>query len=359
MWPLVGIILMPVLWSLTRHRWSAGLVPAMYALMATRGLIESGAVYFERTEVFGVVLWLAAAIPHYLAGIVAWYAKSSRRVFIGIPLLCLLLIIPPFMLVGWAHPLLASGLVFPHAGLWSLALCLLLMIAIAHLLPKPKTLLILVGCVALQAYFRYTPPAINITPDWRVHYTDVQEVITPEPLKALRRQWSLQNMLDSEKVQVFPESVGGIWDDFLASTWTYTVPEDMTVLLGAFILQNHHWRNVVIAVNHDDASVIYTQRLPMTGGMFNPFSQTHFSADWLGDSTATVAGQRVGFAMCFEHVVLWPMIQTTAAKPTLVYAPASIWWASSQLQNAQRQSLRLWQLWLGVPVIESINGVKS
>ena len=82
---------------------------------------------------------------------------------------------------------------------------------------------------------------------------------------------------------------------------------------------------------------------------------------WFGQSHGELVGRhgvmRAGFALCFEHVVLWPMLQTTLTRPDVVIAPASIWWAPLSLQNAQRHSLRLWALWLDVPVIESINGV--
>ena len=116
--PLALIGLIPVLWTLVSNRWLAGFVPACYVLAATRGLIGGSMVFFDHGALFGVILWLAAAVPHYFAGVLCWQRQRTARILCGIPLLCLALALPPVMLVGWAHPLLAAGLWLPqlHPG---------------------------------------------------------------------------------------------------------------------------------------------------------------------------------------------------------------------------------------------------
>lgn len=357
-WPLASIIVIPVLWSRISHRYIAGLIPAFYALFATRGLIEGSAIYFERDIGFGLCLWLIAAIPHYFAGLFAWFTKPKKRVYLGIPLLCLFLVLPPVMLVGWAHPLLAAGLWFPKAGLGSIGLCLGLMVFLAMNVSAKWRISVMV-LIAIQAIYRSEAPSINTTPNWVAHHTQFPDIDTVTPLSLLQRHWTMQNQVEQPAIHVFPESVGGDWNHFLADSWQYAIPEQATVLLGAYLYQQGYWQNIVVSINKHSHEVIYTQRLPMTAGMYNPFSTTRFQANWWGKSVANVNGKRVGFAICFEHVVLWPMLQTAWQHPDIVIAPASIWWSPKSLQLAQRQSLRLWQLWLNAPIIESINGVKS
>lgn len=357
-WPLAATLLLPVLWSRVSHRWLAGLVPALYALVATRGLIQGSAVYFDTHLGFGGLLWLAAAIPHYLAGVLAWFSRLKMRVYVGIPLLCLWLLLPPVMLVGWTHPLLAAGLWFPRLGIGSLLGGLALMVFIAANPPR-RYLFTLLALISVQAIMRHAPLPINATPNWIAHDTALPTLTRATPLAILQRQWDLQTQVNGAGVHVFPESVAGVWKDFLSNDWINTVGDDATVLMGAYQHTGVDWQNVILAINRHGSRVIYQQRLPMTAGMFNPFSKTHFVANWGGQSVVNFNGQRVGFALCFEQVVLLTMLQTTWQRPDILVAPANIWWSPRSLQLAQRQSLRLWQHWLGIPVIEAINGVKS
>lgn len=369
---LMPVVLMPILWTLPNNRWIAGLVPAVYAMIATRGLISGCVVFFERGLVFALLLWIAAGVPHYLAGVVAWQRGRARRVYLGVPCLCLLLALPPVMLVGWAHPLLAAGLWFPHFGLWALPASLLLMMFIAScFLPVPRflrlrvvVLLVLISSACAQ----YRAPQINTTNNYVVHHTafnvGVHGAPRPDALEMLKRhrqmQASVAQTLAQGRVHVFPESVGGAWDRFIEADWMHFLGHleaDTVVLMGAYREDEKYATGVLVELSAQGARDLYIQRLPMTGGMFNPFDpKRHFSAHWLASSVVNLAGERVGIAICFEHVVLLPMIQTTLAKPNVLIAPASIWWSPVQLQRAQRQSLRLWGLWLRRPIIEVING---
>lgn len=369
--PLALIGLIPVLWTLVGNRWLAGFVPAFYALSATRGLIGGSMMFFDRGALFGVILWLAAAVPHYCAGVLCWQRQRTARILCGIPLLCLVLALPPVMLVGWAHPLLAAGLWLPqlHPGWLALPGMLALMIIVSATLYQPRigrcSFLLLAGGYAVA---HYRAPTINTAPLVRAHQTrfaiGTYGAAPPDALTILRRHWQMQAMLDADSLDslldVFPESVGGNWDDYLAGQWQDYLRAHhphKTVLMGAYRRNQGRPEGIIVAITANGVRTLYTQRLPMTGGMYNPFGTeaNRFRAHWLGTSTAEVAGLRAGFAICFEHVVLWPMLQTTFSRPEIVIAPASIWWAPPQLQNAQRQSLRLWALWLGVPVIEAIN----
>lgn len=370
-WPLAPVILLPVVWSWAGQRWLAGLVPALYVLAATRGLIAGSEAFFARGSVFAVLLWLAAALPLWLVGMLCWHPRHLRRVVVGIPVLCLAWLLPPVMLVGWAHPLLAAGWWLPGMGIWALPLALVLLMLFAAFARHPATPVLLVLIIG-QALWRHPSPAINRHADIAAHHTAFAIGTAGSPLPdrqtLLKRHWYMQAMLDdapNARIHVFPESVAGFWDDYLAMQWQGFLARahpGKTVLLGAYRREGERPEGVVVAVNASTSRVVYVQRLPMTGGMVNPFGDRHehFVSHWFGQSHGELVGRhgvmRAGFALCFEHVVLWPMLQTTLTRPDVVIAPASIWWAPLSLQNAQRQSLRLWALWLDVPVIESLNG---
>ena len=355
--PLRAIIFIPVLWAKTSNRWIAGLVPAIYALLATRGFISGAAIFFEKSLILGIFIWLIAAIPHYLAGTLLWFKNPQYRYFLGIPLLCLVWTLPPLMFVGWANPLLSAGLWFPKLGFLALALTLVLMIFFAKV-KNLKFLVLIPITVLISAYCRYEKPQINNLNGWTVHNSNFSSQPKNTAYELLERQRQLINSIkDTNTIHIFPEMVSGSWDNFLANYWISSIHSNNKVLLGAYIFENNNYHNVVIKIDKN-SKIIYRQRFPMTLGMFNPFSPTHFPIHSKEKSVINIDNQKVGFLLCFEQVILLPMLQTLRDKPNLIVASSNLWWSPKSLQLAQRQSLRLFQSLIGVPVLESINGVK-
>lgn len=355
--PLVSSLLIPVLWSCASNRLSAALIPALYAMCATRGLIQGSATFFDKPIAFGVLLWALSGLPHALAGALAFCKDKNKRIAVGIPFLCILLILPPALFVGWVHPLLSSGIVFPNTGIAGFVYGLLLMMLCAYLTNKLHMFVRFIALVLALAIYNNTAQNINQTPNFYAHPTEFSQVTLKKPQEIIARHWQLQNEVQQAGVHVFPESIGGVWDDFIGGMWQKRIPEQAQVLIGANIYTNHEWQNVMILINQKEHKVFYLQRLPMTAGMFNPFSKDNYPARfWQNNSVVRLGDQRLGIALCFEQVVMWTIIQTIWQKPDIIIAPLSIWWAPLSLKNAQRQSLRLWQRLINKPVIEAING---
>ncbi len=64
----------------------------------------------------GLLLWFAASSVYVTVHVVLWtnregWQKSSRYVAA-----CLVMAVPPFGILGWAHPITAAGVLFPRWG---------------------------------------------------------------------------------------------------------------------------------------------------------------------------------------------------------------------------------------------------
>lgn len=368
------IVVVPVLWSLASNRYFAGLILALYSLIATRGFIEGSAVFFDRSIVFGCLLWLGGSLPWFISGILCWQRNLARRIWVGIPLLCLVLAVPPMIVFGWAHPLLASGLWFPTLQLWAVPATLAVIILLAlsvHGYANRRSIQYIqyavLSLVVVQAVWFYRSPNIKQSEQIVTHDTafDVgTHGRTTTALQALQRQWKMQAMLGKSPqatIDIFPESVGDFMDDFVLSQWQYhlSLYPHKTVIIGGYERTGKQLQAVLFAITADSKTTFYRQRLPMTAGMYNPFTDDGFQPRWFETATQSLNGSRFGVAICFEYVVLLPVMQLISSKPDAVIAVASSWWSPKQLSQAQSQSLRLTARLANVPVFTATNGANQ
>jgi hypothetical protein len=98
------------------------------------------------------------------------------------------------------------------------------------------------------------------------------------------------------------------------------------------------------------------QRIPVPGGMWNPFVRDGFAMDILGNGTADVSGQRLAVLICYEQLLVWPMLRSAAASPTLLVGISNLAWCPSHLLPAvQLACLRSWARLFRLPFLSATN----
>lgn len=102
-------IAFPALWSLALSRGMAALVSVAYFLAASRGLPQGVAAFYASDLWPGLLLWLFASSAFVLVHSVLWTKRDGWRRAVRFSVACGLMTIPPFGIVGWAHPLNAAG----------------------------------------------------------------------------------------------------------------------------------------------------------------------------------------------------------------------------------------------------------
>ena len=101
----------------------------------------------------------------------------------------------------------------------------------------------------------------------------------------------------------------------------------------------------------------YHQRIPVPGGMWNPFHPPGGVAlDLLGPGTVDVGDQRAVILICYEQLLTWPMLRSAIEKPTLLIAISNEAWTSATIvPRVQHTCVRAWARLFGLPVIPAIN----
>ena len=65
---------------------------------------------------------------------------------------------------------------------------------------------------------------------------------------------------------------------------------------------------------------------------------------------------RVASLICYEQLLMWPVILSLVERPDVLIAPANDWWANeTNLPEIQRQSVFAWARLFGIPAIWSTN----
>ena len=360
-WGQGAAILMPVLWAATNNRWAAGLVVMAYTTAASRGLVSGVAEFFSTNLAHGLAIWLAAGLITGLTGAACWHRSQTGRALM-LPVLLLALVLPPVGLVGWAHPVTAAGWLFPGTAWLGLALTVVLAMLLAWRNPIFHALAAFLPLLTLSA----TLAGPAVAPEgWQGYNTafrfGVGAVIERDPMLEIRRHWAMQSQIESSagSVHVLPETVGGLWNLQASNDWQRLLADmpGHTVLMGAYeSAEDGNYNNTMVEVTAAGSRIIYLQRFPIPVGMWKPWSDSSAVAHWLSQpGTVTVAGERVAVLICYEALLVWPVLHSVLERPAIFVSIASTWWAPESIHLSQRQAMQSWSRLFSVPLVEAYN----
>lgn len=359
-WVQATAILMPVLWASASNRWIAGLVVMAYTTAASRGLIAGVAEFFGTNLAHGLALWLAAGILPGIAGWACWHRSSSVRVLL-VPVLLLVLILPPVGLVGWAHPITAAGWIFPGTGWLGLVATVVLSMAMALHSPLFNALAAFLPILAVSATF--AAPA-EVPVGWRGHNTafhfGVGSQTQRDTMKEIHRHWAMQSQVADSigPVHVLPETVGGQWNIQAGAEWQRFLADmpGQTVLMGIYErLPGGEYNNALVEITAKGSRIAYRQRLPIPVGMWRPWEPS-VVPHWVSQpGTVTVAGHHAGVVVCYEALLVWPVLHSVLGHPQMFISIASTWWAPESIHRSQRQAMQSWARLFQLPLVEAYN----
>ncbi len=363
----------PLLWSKAPSRTVAALVAAGYFLAASRGLPQGVANFYSADLWPGLVLWVVASASFVIVHAVFWTKPrgenaSGRKGTDAARALRYLVVmvltgLPPFGITGWAHPMTAAGVLFPGWRWWGL---LTMATGLAVMTTKlwPAAAIILCG-FWLWSAATWTEPHL---PDaW--HGVDLQEgqnlgrdgslPYHRDLIATMRRKTATH--LDTHMV-VLPESTLGFWTPTVARLWREGLQgSGLTVITGAAVVDPKGYDNVLVAISADDADILYRERMPVPGSMWQPWLRWvgqggSARADFFGNPMVEVAGLRIAPLICYEQLILWPVLQSMLHSPDVIVAVGNGWWTeNSSIVSIQRASVAAWASLFGLPVVMSFN----
>lgn len=363
-----GVVLMlpmslafPIVWSMAKSRKAAALFSAAYFLAASRGLPQGVAAFYGSDLMPGLLLWIIASSAFVFVHTMLWTAADGLGRALRYLVVCVLMAIPPFGILGWAHPITAAGVVFPGWG-WLGVIALATGLAVLTTWLRPVAILALSGLWAWSAA-SWTQPALPS--GWSG--VDLEYGASLGRDTSLWRQQDLLAKVQASTsvgdwVFVLPESAIGFWTPTVHRIWERALKgSGETVISGASVVVAGGYDNVLVAVTEDGGDVVYRQRMPVPGAMWQPWRA------WLGTSggarahpfanpVVTIANARVAPLICYEQLIVWPILQSMAQDPDLIVAVGNGWWtAGTSIVGIQRASAIAWARLFAKPLVISFN----
>ncbi|MGP8437820.1 nitrilase-related carbon-nitrogen hydrolase [Paraburkholderia fungorum] len=363
---VLGLCALPLfvfLWRCAPSRRWALITAAAYYLAAGRGLLLGAGVFFGDGSalpswVYGFAIWIVPSVT--LAAVwAALWGNNWRPVRLLAALL--LVSVPPIGVIGWANPITAAGALFPGTGWWGLAACI---VALAHLTHtrRPAIAFVAIALFAALAngiYHERTDSrwmAIN-TNLGASHGSDDDFERLHALLDAVEQR-ATNN--PGVKVFVLPELVGGDWS-MNALWWQRTSSKlrarGQTALVGALqpLDRNTHYVNALFTVGAD-ANKTMVDRVPVPYSMWKPWEAGSADTFWSDAGVHQVGGTRIATVICYEQLLVWPVLHSFAHDPQILVGAANDWWArETNISRIQHEATRAWGRLFAVPVVWAKN----
>ncbi len=357
---LAALALAPLavsLWATRTPRLAAWLVMLAYYLAAARGLPFGAARFFgnDTPSIFSALLWFGAS----LALSAPWACLWARQGFYWrVPLALVLCTVPPVGLVGWANPATAAGVFFPALGWLGLVA---MVAALAALCYWPTRVGAALAVAALAGAVVSSPAA----PSWIQAHQTTYGGSGGAGRDFMRDYAANQSMIElavSSKAPfvLFPETVAGLWTPATAELWedaaAHLRATGRTALVGAEvpIEGTGRTRNALVFVGHHSGELV--QRIPVPVSMWKPWADAGTEANLFGDGIGQVNGKRAAVLVCYEQLLVWPMLLSQAAGPEIVIGAANDYWAAeTSIPGIQTMTLRAWSRLFSVPLVVAVN----
>jgi hypothetical protein len=350
-------MIFPALWAFAPSRAIAALVALAHFLAASRGLPVGTAIFYGAQLALGLGLWFAASFLFVAVHAALWTGKGGWHRPVRYAIATLLMSVPPFGIVGWASPITAAGVVFPGWGWFGLAATAAgLLVMTTKRWPAAA---LVMGGAFLWSAANWTPPAApegwtgidtSFQHNEAGQYADyAQHVATI----AMVRQAAGQGT----EVIVLPESAFGIWTATAESLWTRELAGlDITVNGGAIVIDQTGYDNVMVEVSGDGSKILYRERMPVPVSMWQPWTTGGAHAHFFANQVVEFAGARIAPLICYEQLIIWPVLQSMIHDPEVIVATGNGWWiGDTNIVAIQKASAQAWASLFGLPLVMAFN----
>ncbi|MCX6602050.1 MAG: hypothetical protein NTV52_00440 [Acidobacteria bacterium] len=346
---MLGItVLIP--WMIFREstRPRATALALAYYLAASLPAVAVSQAFEPNNPAQGWLVWLAASVILAFPWAAFWNPEPAQRLW-RCPAALVLSAIPPFGLIGWASPLTSAGVLFPGTGFLGLLATALIP---TFWTARPS---LLIGVVAF-ANLIYSPS--NSTSDIRVVNTkECPDLFQKEEAARAAIQFAKSNLV------ILPEGAVRLWTEATEEFWFPTIQQlrashRMALIgVGVPIVNSQEFRNSVIVIG-DSPAVTFNQRIPIPIGMWKPFGPADgVPLNLTGPGTLQIGPHRLAILICYEQLLVWPILQSALEKPSLIVGISNAAWTRhTNIPAAQQACLSAWSRLFGIPHVAAING---
>ena len=356
----VSLVTVVLFGRVNQRTHSLGLMISYYA-GAMWQMIPGAKIFFGHhvNPIEIVLLWLGftgfLGVPWAL-----FWSRNPRIRSWTVPSIILLLAVPPLGVIGCASPLTVAGIAFPGFGWLGLALTLLVCGLLAS---RPVLGLIVALACALPANLMWTVPKAPL--DWTIVSTQFGGVglDAADPVRefAIAKRIQQTALSSPAGVIVFPETVVPNWNAATEAFWSKTIQtlehNGKTIVVGAtvpFSSRQQYFNSVII--RGAGAPADFYQRIPIPVAMWMPFTDHGFPLRLDGSGIADVAGRKTAILICYEQILIWPVLTSFTHRPVLLVAIANEYWArGTSIPKIQRACVTSWSRLFHVPFVWAEN----
>ena len=357
-WSIGFAFAVPILVGLQSRRAWAATVTGAYFAAASWPLIRAYATFAGTSTISGVVAWTLAAILLALPLTAAWTQNRTAAAW-RIPVALAAGVLPPLGLIGWASPLASAGVLFPGTAWFGLAAAIIAPGFV--LLGRPRVwFAIAVACALCHCFSKpAAPPAgwasvqTRLAPGRR--FAGTNELIASE---------SVQQIVSESRasVTVLPETVISRWTVATEAFWEPTLEklqrQHRLAVIGAglAIPDTPAYENAALVIGGGKPKAFF-QRIPVPVGMWRPFGDgPSVPLRLRRPGTIEIADQRVAFLICYEQLLVLPVLLSAIDRPTLIVGMANQYWVrETTIPAAQRASLMAWSRLFALPLLIAEN----
>jgi hypothetical protein len=225
-----------------------------------------------------------------------------------------------------------------------------------------RTTVVAVLLLSTGAHIAYTEPKTSAA--WQTVNTSFAPAPTPHASTDLKAVERLQSVIltSGAEVIVFPEAVVTRWTEATDLFWERTISAISSrhrfAVLGAGLptADSADYSNAAVIIGGVQKRV-FLQRIPVPVGMWRPFTGgPSVPLRLRGEATMQVAAERVAFLICYEQLLVWPILQSAVERPTLIVGMANQYWLrDTNIPAAQRACIKAWARLFAVPFLISEN----
>jgi apolipoprotein N-acyltransferase len=184
--------------------------------------------------------------------------------------------------------------------------------------------------------------------------------------EALTRFFVLQELIDQARyvpvgsITLYPELLVGDWRQATDQLWRQRAEElaarNATLVIGAQVpLADGRYDNALVTVGAQGGQQLI-QRLPVPISMWRPFLNSGARAHLTMTGVYALRGKRVAVLICYEQLLVWPVLVSMAFSPDLILAASNAWWArETSIPGIQKTALRAWSRLFNIPVVSAFN----
>ena len=342
----------PALWAFSPSRLTAAAVSMAHFLGASRGLPEGASIFFGSDLLLGLCLWIGASLLFVGVHTIFWTSTFGWRKSAFYVVAALLTSIPPFGIAGWAHPITAAGILFPGWSWMGLVMTGYLLVAMTtrHWI-KFGCLSIVLTIASLVAW---VPPSAPV--GWQGVDTVTEE--GSEYTQQLMKTALVRDVAEQGSgVVLLPESSFGIWSETKEHLWTQELlGTGVTVIGGGLELTVTGYDNVMIVVSGQGSETVYRERMPVPVAMWQPWAEGGAHAYFFENPIFELAGTTVAPLICYEQLIVWPVLQSMLHSPDLIVATGNAWWTGdTNISDIQKATVQSWARLFDVPLVMAFN----